>query len=117
MTAVVTSSLYACAGVDPPTVQQLLSELRTVDDWYSFGIALGVPVSKLREIEASNPQGGVKRWRIDMLQYWLDTAPTASWKDVSRALQQTDHLMLAATVKSRYLWEQQPITSSEAEGV
>ena len=90
------------ADVPPPTLQQLLDELNKLDDWYVFGVRLNVPVSELRKIE-SNPKGSVERYKIDMLQYWLDNNVTASWKDVVRALEQTNQLVLAETVKQKYL--------------
>ena len=100
------------------TVQLLLEELEQVGDWYSFGVALGVPVNKLRELQASDHQGGVSRWKIDTLQYWLDTTPTASWADITRALEQRGHLKLAARLKSKYgVLGQEPTPSSGAEGV
>ena len=38
-----------------------------------------------------------------MLQYWLDTTMTASWKDIARALEQLNMLSLAARLKLKYL--------------
>ena len=86
----------------PPTVQLLLVELHEVDDWFTFGVALGVTIRKLREIQTSNPQGGVQCWMTDMFQFWLDSTPTASWEDVIRALEQLDHGALAARLRSKY---------------
>ena len=74
-----------------------------MNDWYSLGVALLVPVSKLQEIMASSPQGGIARWRIDLLQYWLDSTPTASWSDIITALEKIGHHTLSARLKSKYL--------------
>ena len=90
-------------GIPPPTVQLLLEELRQVDDWYPLGVTLGVPTQKLRDIQTSNSQGGIQRWSIDMFQYWLKSTPTASWKDVISALEQLEHLTLAARLKAKYM--------------
>ena len=90
-------------GIPPPTVQLLLEELRQVDDWYSLGVALGVSTQKLRDIQTSNSQEGIQRWRIDMYQYWLNSTPTASWEAVISALEQLDHFTLAARLKSKYM--------------
>ena len=84
------------------TVQQLLVELKEVDDWYSLGAYLRVRVSKLREIKTSNSQGGVQLCKIEMFQYWLDSTPTASWEDVISALKQVDNLVLADRLTSKY---------------
>ena len=40
-------------------------------DWFVFGIALGMPISKLRSIEVSYLKEGVKRCIVEMLQYIL----------------------------------------------
>ena len=86
-----------------PTIQLLLEDLKDLDNCrFVFGVHLRVPVKQLNKIE-SNRQGELERCKIDMLQYWLDNNVSASWKDVARALEQTDQLVLAATVKRKYL--------------
>ena len=97
-----------------PTVQALLEELKEVDDWYLFGAYLGVPVYKLNEIQ-SEQRGIVERCKLDMLQYWLNTTMTASWRDIARALEQMDKLTLAAKLKRKYVWEH-VMSSSTSEG-
>ena len=84
----------------------MLAELNEVDDWFTFGVALGVTVRKLREIKTSNPQGGVRHWTIDMFQSWLDLTSTASWEDIIRALEQADHVVLATRLRSKYTGQQ-----------
>ena len=96
---------YPYADIPPPTVQLLLAELSEVD-WYVIGAALGVPVPTLREIQASNSQGGVQRWKIDMFQTWLDSTPNASWENVIRALEQCGRVTLAVRLKSKYIRQQ-----------
>ena len=87
----------------------MLEDLKEVkSEWFNIGIALGVPLTKLREIEASFPHGGVNRWMTEMLQYWLDTTPTACWEQVARALEQVDQLTLASSIKQKYLWGPSP---------
>ena len=85
-----------------PTLQCLLEELKDVDNWFLLGIFLGVPVKQLQKIESLH-RGEIERCKIDMLQYWLDNNVNASWKDVVRALEQTNQLVLAETVKHKYL--------------
>ena len=88
-----------------PTLQRLLEELKDVDNWFVFGIFLGVPEKQLQKIESTHRGeiAWIERCKIDMLQYWLDNNVTASWKDVVQALKQTDQLVLAETVKQKYL--------------
>ena len=74
-----------------------------MNDWYSLGVALLVPVSKLKEIMTSCPQEGTARWRIDLLQHWLDSTPTASWSDIITALEKIGHHTLSARLRTKYL--------------
>ena len=81
-----------------------LNEVR--GEWFLIGIALGIPLSKLREIEVSYSREGTKRWLAEMLQYWLDTTPETCWETIARALEQVDQLRLASAIKKKYLWNQ-----------
>ena len=92
-----------CTDITTPTIDQLTEELAGMSDWYSLGVALLVPVSKLQEIMASSLQGGIARWRIDLLQYWLDSTPTASWSDIITALEKIGHHTLSTGLRSKYL--------------
>lgn len=74
-----------------------------MDKWYLFGVKLNVPVYELNKIKFSEPQGEIELCKTHTLQYWLNSNPTASWKDVVRALEQIDHLRLASQVKEKYL--------------
>ena len=98
---------HVCVNTDTQilTVQTLLLELKEVDDWYLFGAYLGVPVYKLKEIQSTSQHRGVERCKLEMLQFWLDSTMTASWKDIVRAVEQTDRLTLASNLKSKYLWK------------
>ena len=58
-----------CTGITTPTIHQLTEELAGMNDWYSLGVALLVPVSKLQKIMALSPLGGIAMWRIDLLQH------------------------------------------------
>lgn len=91
------------ADVSGPTVHLLLEELKEVDDWYSLGFELTVPVSKLKEIEASCSGVYTRRRKIEVLQYWIDSTPTASWEDVISALEKLDHHTLAGQLRSKYV--------------
>ena len=86
-----------------PTLKELLKELSKVEKWFMLGIFLDVPVDQLEKIESSHQQRDLERCMIDMLKYWLNNNVSASWKDVVRALEQIDQLVLAATVKQKYL--------------
>ena len=100
--------------VDTPllTVAELLEELKEVDDWYMMGAYLNVPVRELKKIKATHTQDGVERCKLEMLQYWLDTNMTASWKNIARALEQLNMLTLAGRLKLKYL-NTSPATTAE----
>ena len=84
----------------------MIAELNEVDDWFTFGVALGVTVRKLREIQTSNSHGGIQRWKGDLFQSWLNVTPTASWENVIRALEQADYVALAARLRLKYVGQQ-----------
>ena len=73
-----------------------------MSDWYSLGVALRVPPSKLKEIMQSAPQVGIQYWRIELLQYWLDSTPSASWSDIVTALEKIGHHTLSARLREKY---------------
>ena len=74
-----------------------------MSDWYSLGVALMVPPSKLKEIRQSAPQEGIRYWRIELLQYWLDSTPSASWRDIVAALEKIGHHTLSAQLRDKYM--------------
>ena len=86
-----------------PTLQAMLVHLSEVgSDWFIFGVALGLQISKLKSIEASHLKEGVKRCIVEMLQYWLDTTPAASWQQVIATLKQVDLTALASQIEQNY---------------
>ena len=103
-----------CVCVDTPllTVAVLLEELKEVDNWYILGAYLNVPVYMLNKIQSTHTQDGVERCKLEMLQYWLHTNMTASWKDIARVLEQLDMLTLATRLKFKYLMTS-PATTAE----
>ena len=96
-----------------PTLQQLSKALKTLENWFVFGVTLGVPFSHLKKIESSYSQRELERCKLDMLQYWLDNKLVPKWNQVILALEETDQLALAAEIKHDYLWS---TAVSEVEG-
>ena len=91
-----------CVPTGAPTIKQLLEALKKLENWFLFGAMLGVPVSKLKEIESNYPKDS-GRCKLEMLQYWLDTKLGPTWNEVIQALEKADQLTLAAQVKHEYL--------------
>ena len=102
---------YVCIGT--PTLQQLLKALKTVENWFVFGVMLRVSVSQLKKIKSSC-QGDVELCKIEMLQYWLDNKLVPVWNDVILALEESDQLVLASQIKHDYLLS---TAVSEEEGM
>ena len=61
-----------------------------------------MPPSKLKEIMQSAPQVGIQYWRIELLQYWLDSTPSASWRDIVTALEKNGQHTLSARLREKY---------------
>ena len=93
--------MFWCAGT--PTLQQLLKALKTLENWFVFGVILGVPFSTLKKIESSYSQRELERCKTDMLQCWLDKKLVPKWNEVILALEETDQLALASQIKHDYL--------------
>ena len=74
-----------------------------MDNWFTFGIMLGVPVPQLKKIKSHN-QGDAELCTIDMLQYWLDNKLDPKWNEVILALEEADKVVLAAQIKQEYVW-------------
>ena len=99
----------------PLSVELLVKELKNVTNWREFGVALGIPVSKLDCIKLDNSD--VEDKKIQMFQFWLQYKLDASWKTVIQALEQNSYLVLAATLSKRYLLSDSSNTSDEQQGM
>ena len=68
-----------------------------VGDWEIVGIGLGVPRSKLQEIRQ---QSSTEREKgLALGDYWVNTAPVASWKKLSQVFYQWGEERAAAVMK------------------
>ena len=84
-------------------------------NWYVFGVALGIPVSKLDSIKKESSE--VEEQKVKMFQFWLQYKLDASWKIVIQALEQNNYLVLAAELSKKYLLSDSSITSDEEQGM
>ena len=89
--------------IPAPTLTQLTTELIDMRDWYSLGVALRINPDKLQEIQILSPHEGIPRWRIDLLHYWLNSTPDASWNDIIVALKTIGHHTLSAKLREKYI--------------
>ena len=74
-------------------VREVMAE---VGDWMGVGIGLGVPHSKREEIRQ---QSSTERERsLALGDYWVNTAPDASWEKLATKLYRTgEHRAVAVT--------------------
>ena len=74
---------YREQATDVRKVGNILSELKTVTDWFQLGTNLGLEPYELKQIERDY-QGNERR-KQEMLDLWLRRIPNTGWKDVVSA--------------------------------
>ena len=92
------------------TVKNVFNITKDVVDWFGLGTQLDVKHSRLKKIrrEIDTDDGR----RNEMINYWLNTDPEASWEKLSEALVRVDHRILADKVNKlrEILLQGEPIT-------
>ena len=91
-------------------LRNLIAELKTVTDWHSLGIHLGVPGHQLKKIEQDFQS--MERRKAEVLQYWLGNCPAEnrSWQTIVAALKAMDCENLAKKLKKKYANNQSLVT-------
>ena len=84
-------------------MKTLCNELVSVSDWRKLGLNLGVQDYELDKIERSHPGEGCDGWKRETFSLWLQCKPSASWRDVVRALQQMGENSVAEWIKQKYI--------------
>ena len=96
------SSTSACVSPSDPTftVENVREVMEKVRDWENVGSHLGVPDFKQKEI---SQQSSTRRQKsLALGDYWVNTAPDASWEKLARVLYQEIEER-AAPVTKQYL--------------
>ena len=75
----------------------LIKATESLSDWRKLGTYLGIPVHKLRTIAESHP-GDAGVCRDAMVETWLHTNPSATWKDVMEAVGKLPDVAIAQTI-------------------
>ena len=76
-------------------VREVMAEV--VGNLVNVGFGLGVPLSKLQEI---NQQSSTEREKsLALGDYWVNTVPDASWKKLARVLYQPGEERAIAVMK------------------
>ena len=86
-----------------PTLQKLLEALRKLEDWFTFGVLLGVPYSQMKKIEYAHSKDP-DRCKLEMLQFWLNSNLMPTWNKVIQALENIDQLYLASKVRHDHMF-------------
>ena len=85
--------------MDQIELEELLTELNKVIDWFSFGINLEIPEARLKEIEQKYES--VESCKREMLTVWMQlTHPT--WKAIVIALAGINMKDLALKIATKY---------------
>uniref|UniRef100_A0A1X7SKW5 Death domain-containing protein n=1 Tax=Amphimedon queenslandica TaxID=400682 RepID=A0A1X7SKW5_AMPQE len=83
---------------DEPDIFLLLQWLEPLVDWKSFGLLLpGITQHQISVIE----QVDTKHQKLALFSKWLNTHPTATWRDVLNALTQREEINLLQTIKDQ----------------
>ena len=92
--------LYPSA--DPTfTFKNIITELKAVVEWKTLGVQLDIRATKIKEIEVNN-RYQVAECKHDMVQFWLESDTSCSWKRLIDALITCDHLVLAEEIRCTY---------------
>lgn len=95
-------SFHECTDKDTRfDVKHLLNITEDVVDWFGLGTQLEVKHSRLKKIQREIDTEDGRR--CEMINYWLNTDPEASWEKLSEALIRVDHHALADKIKQGIL--------------
>lgn len=67
-------------------------------DWKLLGAQLGVMAPKMQEIDVYN-RGQIADCRLDLMQFWLESDVSCSWKKLIDALRKIDKSVMASTLR------------------
>ena len=91
-------SLYA----DPTfTHKNVVNALKDVVEWKLLGDELNISAPKIKEIDIDN-RGQVAECRRALVQYWLESDVSCSWKKLIDALKSIDKSVLAEKIRTYY---------------
>ena len=96
------SSFFSHSLIDSSlSYQNVTAALRTLTDWHSLGVRLGVEKSRLDAIKIDYAQWGVMRQRDEVINVWLCSDTQASWSKLCRALVDMELNVLAEEIQSQ----------------
>ncbi|KAL5488512.1 hypothetical protein EMCRGX_G017454 [Ephydatia muelleri] len=83
------------------TLKNITSALKPVVEWKKLAVQLDISGTKIKEIDVNN-RGQMAECKHDMVQFWLESDTSCSWKKLVDALNTCDQSVLAEKVKSTY---------------
>ena len=90
------------SSADPTlTHKNVLNALKDVVEWKSLGVQLDVSAPKIKEIDVNN-RGQVAECRYDLVQFWLESDLSCSWKKLIDALKSIGKSVLAEEIRTTY---------------
>ena len=89
----------ACVSPSDPTltVENVREVMAEVGNWRRVGIGLGVPESKLQKIRKQSST--VREKSLALGDYWVNTAPDASWEKLAQVFYRKGEEKAAAVMK------------------
>ena len=84
-----------------PTLQALVNELTSVEDWHLLGVNLGLQGHQLHEIER-NYRGDSNRCKTETLYLWQRNAKDPSWEAIVKGLCLMQEHVVADRIRRKY---------------
>ena len=84
-----------------PTLQALVNELASVENWHLLGVNLGLQGHQLHEIER-NYRGDSSRCKSETLYMWQRNAKNPSWETIVEALCLMQEHVVADAIRRKY---------------
>ena len=84
-----------------PTLQLLIYELSSVENWHLLGVNLGLMGHQLRKIEHTY-HGDSKRCKTEALDLWQRNARNCTWEAVAKALDLMQEEVVADWIREKY---------------
>ena len=80
-------------------INEVVKKVTDVDQWFSLGIQLSVPIADLKKIDVDYT--GSDRKKAEMLFKWQKLGKGVSWQSLIRALIGIEEIGLARTLASQ----------------
>eukprot|EP00731_Ephydatia_muelleri_P021526 Em0014g117a len=77
----------------------LIKAIESLSDWSKLGTNLGIPAHVLRTIAEDHPRNA-RMCKVAMVETWLHTNPSATWKDVMEAVGELPDVAIAQTIRN-----------------